>query len=43
MGRRARNLVEKEYTAALYQQRVISIYRELGVPVPVGWETQATA
>jgi len=33
MGRCARQLVEKQYTAELYRQRLISIYRELGVPL----------
>jgi glycosyltransferase involved in cell wall biosynthesis len=43
MGRRARRLVEKEFTATLYKQRVISIYRELGVAVACERKTQATA
>ncbi len=43
MGRRARQLVEKEFTAALYQDRLVSIYRELGVPIPCDWKAQATA
>jgi glycosyltransferase involved in cell wall biosynthesis len=36
MGRRARQLVEKEYTAEMYRQRVVSIYRQLGVPISGG-------
>jgi glycosyltransferase involved in cell wall biosynthesis len=42
MGRRARQVVEKQYTAELYRQRLISIYRELGVPLDADCETQAT-
>jgi glycosyltransferase involved in cell wall biosynthesis len=34
MGQRARQLVEKEYTADMYRQRVVSIYRQLGVSIP---------
>jgi glycosyltransferase involved in cell wall biosynthesis len=42
MGRRARQVVAKQYTAELYQQRVISIYRELGVPLDGDRKTPAT-
>lgn len=42
MGRRARQVVETQYTAELYRQRLMSIYRELGVPVDAGCQTQAT-
>ena len=43
MGRRARQLVEKEYTAEMYLQRVVSIYRQLGVPISDDWTAQASA
>ena len=33
MGRRAREWVEKEFTATLYRDRVVDIYRELGAVV----------
>ena len=33
MGRRARQIVEQRYTAELYRQRLMSIYRDLGVPL----------
>jgi glycosyltransferase involved in cell wall biosynthesis len=43
MGRRARFYVESEFTAAQYRQRLISIYRELGVPNAVDRQAQAKA
>ncbi len=43
MGRQARRVVEKQYTPELYQQRLISIYRELGVPLDGDCKTQASA
>jgi len=43
MGRRARLWVEKDFTAALYQNRVVSIYRELGVSAPIDRQAQASA
>ncbi|MGN6452051.1 MAG: glycosyltransferase family 4 protein [Steroidobacteraceae bacterium] len=33
MGRQARQRVEQQYTAELYRQRLMSIYRDLGVPL----------
>jgi glycosyltransferase involved in cell wall biosynthesis len=42
MGRRARQVVEKQYTPELYQQRVMSIYRELGVPLDGEGTAQAS-
>jgi glycosyltransferase involved in cell wall biosynthesis len=36
MGRRGRRWVETEFTANLYRERILEIYRELGVRVPVG-------
>ena len=33
MGRAGRSWVEQEFTAAMYQHRILSIYRELGVEV----------
>jgi glycosyltransferase involved in cell wall biosynthesis len=33
MGRRARQRVEQQYTAELYRQRLMSMYRDLGVPL----------
>ena len=41
MGRRARQVVEQRYTAELYRQRLISIYRELGVALDGNCEAQA--
>lgn len=41
MGREARQLVERQYTAELYRQRLLSIYRELGVSL--GPESRAQA
>jgi len=36
MGRRGRRWVETEFTASLYRDRILDIYKELGVRVPLG-------
>jgi glycosyltransferase involved in cell wall biosynthesis len=35
MGRSGRRWVEREFTAGMYQQRILAAYRELGVALPV--------
>jgi glycosyltransferase involved in cell wall biosynthesis len=41
MGRRGRLWVEEEFTAALYRDRILSIYRELGASTPIDRQAQA--
>jgi glycosyltransferase involved in cell wall biosynthesis len=43
IGRRARLHVEKEFSAAKYQERIATIYRELGVAAPLARSGQAIA
>ncbi len=36
MGRAGREWVEEEFTVEMYRQRIMSVYRDLGVPVSAG-------
>jgi hypothetical protein len=36
MGRAARRWVAEEFTVAMYRQRIMAVYRDLGVQVTVG-------
>lgn len=43
MGREGRRWVESAFTADIYRERILGVYRELGVPVPAAAATAGTA